>query len=348
MSPFEVDALVNVFSFQKMGFNFLDFVIFLIFLFYTIEGFEIGFLLASFDLASFILAFVLALKSYAFFGGFLNDLFKIPPGMADVIAFFLVAFFTEITLNFLLRKIYLKIKSAFDSEEKKRLSKAWGFSANRFLGIFPGMLSAFILVSFILTVIVTLPFSAFLRKTIYTSKLGSFFITNAQGFEKNVNALFGGALNETLSFLTVEPEGNESVNLKFKTTKISVDKEVEKEMLNLMNQERQKAGQQPLVFDEKLTQVARSHAKDMLEKGYFSHNTMDGLSPFDRLAIANINYTSAGENLAFSPNVILAMNGLMNSPGHKANILSPNYGKVGIGVMDAGVFGQMFVQEFSN
>jgi uncharacterized protein YkwD len=86
----------------------------------------------------------------------------------------------------------------------------------------------------------------------------------------------------------------------------------------------------------------------MLARGYFSHYTPEGLSPFDRMTQAGIAYTSAGENLAFSPNVQLAMQGLMQSPGHRANILSKDYGKVGIGVIDGGIYGEMFVQEFTN
>ena len=86
----------------------------------------------------------------------------------------------------------------------------------------------------------------------------------------------------------------------------------------------------------------------MLARGYFSHYTPEGLSPFDRMNQAHISFTYAGENLAFSANVQLAMQGLMNSPGHKANILSSHYHKIGIGVIDAGIYGEMFDQEFTD
>ncbi len=86
----------------------------------------------------------------------------------------------------------------------------------------------------------------------------------------------------------------------------------------------------------------------MLARGYFSHYTPEGLSPFDRMAKANIAFIAAGENLAFAPNVTLAMQGLMQSPGHRANILSKDFGRVGIGVLDAGIYGEMFVQEFKD
>ena len=63
---------------------------------------------------------------------------------------------------------------------------------------------------------------------------------------------------------------------------------------------------------------------------------------------AGIHFQAAGENLALAPNINLAHQGLMNSPGHRANILSPDFKKVGIGVIDGGIYGEMFVQEFSN
>ena len=86
----------------------------------------------------------------------------------------------------------------------------------------------------------------------------------------------------------------------------------------------------------------------MLKKGYFSHYTPEGLSPFDRMEKVGIVYLAAGENLALSPNADLAMQGLMNSEGHKANILSKDFGKVGIGAIDGGVYGQMYCQEFTD
>lgn len=83
-------------------------------------------------------------------------------------------------------------------------------------------------------------------------------------------------------------------------------------------------------------------------RGYFSHYTPEGLSPFDRMNAAGMSFSFAGENLALAPNVAMAMQGLMNSAGHRANILSPNFGKVGIGVIDGGIYGEMFCQEFTD
>ena len=159
---------------------------------------------------------------------------------------------------------------------------------------------------------------------------------------------FGGAVNDTLNFIAVKPEGGETTSLGFKSTKNSVDELSENKMLGLVNDERTSRGLKPLQMDKKLQGVARAHSKDMLEKGYFSHTSQDGKSPFDRMHDAGITFLVAGENLALAPDVDIAHNGLMNSPGHRANILTADFGKVGIGVIDVGVYGKMFSQEFTD
>lgn len=348
----ELNMLTSVFSLGGLGFNFLDWIIVLVFVFYIFEGFEVGFFLGLCDLLSFFFSFLLGLKFYSFVGEFLVEFFSFPPGVANAIGFFVVALIGEIILSIVLKKIFYRIKSLLSGEEDKikrmQISVALVYSVNRFLGIIPGVLSAFILLSFLLTVIISLPFSAFLKKTVYSSRMGALFVLNTQQVEKSLNGVFGGALNETLNFLTIEPHGKETISLRFKTSNAVVDKEAEQEMLKMINKERTSRNLSALEFNEKLAGAARDHAQDMLEGGYFSHYTPEGLSPFDRLAKANIDYIATGENLAFSPNVMIAMTGFMNSPGHKANILSSNYNQVGIGVMDAGIYGEMFVQEFTN
>lgn len=67
----------------------------------------------------------------------------------------------------------------------------------------------------------------------------------------------------------------------------------------------------------------------------------------DRLRQDNVFFTIAGENLAFAYSVEQAHDGLMESPGHRANILAGMYSRVGIGIIDAGLFGLMITQTFT-
>ncbi|SFR04329.1 CAP domain-containing protein [Desulfoscipio geothermicus] len=120
----------------------------------------------------------------------------------------------------------------------------------------------------------------------------------------------------------------------------------EREMLNLVNRERVQRGLEPLQFDSRLTQLARLKAQDMVENNYFSHTSPTYGSPFEMMREAGIRYVYAGENLAMAPSVQRAHDGLMNSSGHRANILSDNFDRVGIGVVSRGYY-KYFVQMFT-
>ncbi|MFO7273659.1 MAG: CAP domain-containing protein [Bacillota bacterium] len=120
----------------------------------------------------------------------------------------------------------------------------------------------------------------------------------------------------------------------------------EQQMLNLINQERAKAGLQPLKADAQLTQLARMKSQDMINKGYFSHNSPTYGSPFDMMKAYGVTYRTAGENIAGNQSVQAAHTALMNSSGHRANILNPNYTHVGIGIVEGGPYGMMFTQMF--
>ena len=79
----------------------------------------------------------------------------------------------------------------------------------------------------------------------------------------------------------------------------------------------------------------------MFARGYFSHRSPEGEDPFQRMTDAGIKFRTAGENLTLAPTLQIAHTGLMDSPGHAANILNPNFRRVGIGVMTGGRRGIM-------
>lgn len=118
-------------------------------------------------------------------------------------------------------------------------------------------------------------------------------------------------------------------------------------VLKLVNQERKKAGVQPLTLSDKLTSIANTKAKDMADKGYFSHNSPTYGSPFDMLKQFGVSYSYAGENIAAGQkSAEEVMNSWMNSSGHKANILNKNYTQLGVGFYRGGEYGTEWVQLF--
>lgn len=111
----------------------------------------------------------------------------------------------------------------------------------------------------------------------------------------------------------------------------------EQQVVELTNQERAKYGLKPLAIDYELSRVAREKSRDMAVNNYFDHNSPVYGSPFDMMRSYGINYRTAGENIAKgqrSPQEVV--NAWMNSPGHRANILSADFTHIGVGYVSQG------------
>ncbi|MDI6816554.1 MAG: CAP domain-containing protein [Actinomycetota bacterium] len=123
--------------------------------------------------------------------------------------------------------------------------------------------------------------------------------------------------------------------------------EDEKIMLDLVNSERASRGIKTLAADSRLVIFARSYAHEMAAHDFFSH-----VSPITGNLLSRVNragfkyWVLAGENLADAPSSEDAFRALMESPSHKANLLNPTYDPIGIGAVDGGDYGTIYVQEF--
>ena len=121
----------------------------------------------------------------------------------------------------------------------------------------------------------------------------------------------------------------------------------EKEVIRLVNIERQKNDLSPLSEDWQLSRVARYKSEDMRDRGYFSHTSPTYGSPFDMMRAFGISYRSAGENIAKgqqSPEAVVKA--WMNSPGHRANILNKGFTHIGVGYAKSGNYWtQMFISK---
>ncbi len=121
--------------------------------------------------------------------------------------------------------------------------------------------------------------------------------------------------------------------------------EFETEVVRLVNNIRKQNGLKELTHNWQLSRVARYKSQDMADKGYFSHTSPTYGSPFDMMKKFGISYSTAGENIAKGQKTPEAVvNAWMNSPGHKANILSSSYKEIGVGYVKGGnIWTQMFI-----
>lgn len=121
----------------------------------------------------------------------------------------------------------------------------------------------------------------------------------------------------------------------------------ELQMFDLTNATRVQHGLKALVWDEQVRETARKHSADMAEHNYFNHTNLEGQSPFDRMLADQITFSVAGENLAYGQfSSIFAHEGLMNSIGHRKNILQADFDYLGVGVAFNGESHPYYTQNY--
>jgi uncharacterized protein YkwD len=109
--------------------------------------------------------------------------------------------------------------------------------------------------------------------------------------------------------------------------------QAEQEIARLVNRERQARGLPALVMDERLRRVAREHSALMASTGEVDHQLPGEPRFLSRLQAQRLRYDASGENIAFNLDAAHAHASLMNSPGHRANILAEQYNSIGVGVL---------------
>lgn len=317
--------------------NWIDLVILVVILFFVSEAIRVGFWIMLVDFISFFLSLVVALRGYQYLGGFLRSNFSLTHSISNALGFLIIAVLIEgvfgLSFSFLVRKIPYKL---------------WKGTWSKIVAVLPGIGEGLILSSFILTLLLGLPLDPKVKFDVTNSRIGGILVQKTSGLEAKVNEIFGGVIEDSLTYLTVAPGSREVVPISVDKRELTIDEVSEQGMFMLLNEERKKRGLKELMWDQKLTVVARAHATDMWERSYFGHISPEDEDVATRLDKAEVSYNIAGENLALAPTVSTAHTGLMNSEAHRVNILERDFKKVGIGVVDNGVYGKMFVQVFTD
>lgn len=119
-----------------------------------------------------------------------------------------------------------------------------------------------------------------------------------------------------------------------------------KQVLKLTNDYRAQNGLAELKWDADLAAVGQMHCDDMSARDYFAHKTPEGVDPFQRMDAYGIKYKWAGENLGKgykTPEEVLQ--GWIDSPDHRENLLNPNFEYLGVGYNENGNY---WAQEFAS
>lgn len=154
------------------------------------------------------------------------------------------------------------------------------------------------------------------------------------------------------NFLLIITENNsvgmvrdDLVSKVFNISESQIDDKVN-ELLNLINNEREKNGLIKLQILPRLQEIAMTKAEDMVKNNYFSHESPNYGNPFDMMKNFGITYKSAGENIAGNSSIEGAFNSWLLSENHKQNILSTAYNYIGIGISPSEKYGYIIVAMF--
>lgn len=317
--------------------NLLDLGILSVTLVCVVRGIRRGFVLGAIDILGFVFIISVGLLGY-------RGLARVIEGVADpgIEVAQLVAFFGLLVLATFLYS--LAANSAL-GRFRAQARRSWVSAA---LGAVPGFLQGSVVAVLIVLALSLLPLNGSLIDQTENSLLAPYYRRAASRFAPRIQALVTAIPTGALTGVNTPGSGNE-LTLRFpRGLTTTVDAPAEARMLELINRDRVKEGLSPLRMDAKLQEVARAHSREMFRLSYFAHESPRTGAPADRLRRANIPFLVAGENLAYQPNVDIAHRELMESPGHRKNILSPVYKRVGIGVIRGGLYGEMFTQEFTD
>jgi len=217
--------------------------------------------------------------------------------------------------------------------------------ADRALGVVPSILRTLVVTAVGLSAAFVLPVGNDVRAAIDSSRIGQVLVEQVAAAQPALAALSGGADTSPLLVTRLGADQSQQLNLPDGLV-LTPDPEAEAAMLVLVNDERTSRGLAALTLDPRLVPIARQHSEEMFRLKYFGHQSPVNGSPFDRLASAGVSYSRAGENLAYAQSLAVAHRSLMESPGHRENILQPDFTRIGIGVISAGSYGRMFTQLF--
>jgi len=316
--------------------NIITIILAIIILSSTISGYTRGFILSLSSLLSWIGSLLLMFFLYPYIGDLLktiiqNSLWIIP--IAILLSLVLTTIIVSLIVNQILE--FIPVEAHFNP-------------INKIIGILPGAVNGLLYATLLSWILLMMPLSDWISNETRESKIAQELTLNLERIEDRLKPEFKEAISRTMQRTIIEEGPDEMITLPFAVIETSAKPALEQEMLAMVNKEREKHGLRALEADTQLREVAREHSRDMFARSYFSHVSPDGHTPYDRAVKFNVRFMTIGENLALAQTLPIAHDGLMKSPGHRANILQPAFRKVGIGIIDGGVYGLMITQNFKN
>ncbi len=303
----------------------------------AVLGMRRGFLLGALDLVGVAVALIVAALYYRRLIDPLVDR-GLGRGTAAIVAFAALNLAAQAVVSLLTGVLFRPIR---------RLPWPWLLRwGDGVLGVVPGAIKGLAIAAVVVMPLAFVQRPLVLSEEVRASRLADPLV------DLGLDALYGAVERydvDLADFAVITSRPSEdSIRLPFTVAQgLKPDPAAEAAMLELVNAERAAAGLDPVRLDPELTAVGRAHSEEMFRLGYFAHRSPVTGEPGDRLDAAGVRYLASGENLAYAPSVEVAHRGLMNSPGHRANILNPLFTRLGVGIVRSERRGLMVSQEFA-
>jgi uncharacterized protein YkwD len=327
-----------------LHFNLVDVALVAAFTVAVLDGLRRGFVPYASELTAFVLGLGLAFILFEPLGGLLHRSLGVATGLADFGAFLL---FLAVGHAVAIAPVQ-RWASAAAAGIRPRLSP----EVFRAVSAVPAFGVALVVSALVLSALVVLPGTP--RTLVSGSALGATLAGHTTFMQPPLRTLLVPANAESRRILDSDPTSNPGEDAFYRlqfpaNLMVEADAAAEDRMLQRINAARADVGVSPLRMDPVLQDAARQHSRDMYARHYFSHQTPDKKSPYDRLREARFHFVAAGENIAFAPDPDQAWTSLIHSPDHRSNIVNPDFRCVGIGAYKGvGGYEEMFTQDFAD
>jgi uncharacterized protein YkwD/uncharacterized membrane protein required for colicin V production len=303
-------------------------------------GVRRGFVFATFDLLILAGALAAAGRIYRPGGAALAAASGWQVDVAEAIAFVLTFAFAEI----------IRVQSSSVLRHAGQGSASVSPSVtylDQLAGLLPGALRGLVFLAAVVVAIQSLALAGPLRPTVTNAPLVSLALRAvyslglgdpSSAVDSSVSdATANGALVGEATTAPYSPNSN-----------LGLDASAELQVVQMTNLARTQAGLVPFRVDPKLAPLARQHAAEMLDLGYFGHDSPTLGSLAERAGRAGVVYQDIAENVAYASTISSAFQALLASPPHRQNLLSPNLGRIGVGVARSSQGDFVITQDFAN
>ena len=317
----------------------IDIVLGLVLILIVYRGYRRGLIREGADLLLLVVGALIAFRTGEATAAFFGSWTGASPLVARTIGSFAVFFAIQLGGSFLIRR-FLRLMGP-----TRVVDRIGGAAVS-------GLWFAF-LASLMLLVASALPLSGTPERLLADSTVAD-LVAGEDAFTKQaVSSIVGDRVLESLVNLNqligdqqVVIEGAERVEIPVLGGDLVEARDEAQEVFELLNLARIDAGEDPLAWSDALAEVASGHGFEMYREGYFSHVSAETGTVADRVAAFGIPTGVVGENLALSPTAASVHEGLLASPGHRANMLNGRFTRVGIAAIQ-GPLGLMVVQVFT-